>query len=121
MAKELSRGFTGSRFTKGGQSFNVGLEGFKKGMLTLHRIPGDVTKHLNRDMEKMAKRVLKYALENLKKKVYEPAGVNPEIGGPHQTKSYWLTGNLYKSGRWNEVSGSEAAEGTSAESPSLGE
>lgn len=120
MARELPRGVTGSRFTKGAQAFDVKLRGFKKGMLTLHRIPGDITKHFNNDMKRMAERVLKYALENLEKKVYEQAGVDPRTGGTHETKGYYLSGNLWRSGRWSEISNDKATTESSTESPFLG-
>jgi len=119
MVRELPRGISGSRFTKGAQAFDIRLKGFKVGMLTLHRVPGDITRHLNKDMERMAERVLKFAKENLEKKVYNPAGVKPESGGPHQVKGYHLSGDLWKSGRWNEISSEKAARETSISSPSL--
>lgn len=117
----LPRKATGSRFTKGTQAFDIQLRGFKMGIIALHKIPTDVHRHFNKDLEKMAKRVLKYALQNLDKKVYKPAGVDPLTGGPHQTKGYHLTGNLYKSGRWAKISEGEAKRGTSDISPNLSE
>lgn len=117
----LPRGATGSRFTRGRQAFDVKLRGFKTGMVILHKIPGDIVDHFNKDMEKMAGRVLKYAKENLETKVYNPAGVKPSTGGFHQTKRYWLSGNLWKSGRFSEISQSEADAATSQESPNLGD
>lgn len=117
----LPRKASGSRFTKGSQAFDIQLRGFKMGIIALHKIPMDVHKHFNKDMEKMAKRVLKYALENLDTKVYKPAGVDPKSGGKHREKGYYLTGNLYRSGRWARISEGEATRGTSGISPNLGE
>lgn len=113
---ELQRGASGSRFTGGVQSFNVSLKGFKMGMGILHQVPLDIQEYFNKDTARLAEKILKYALENLMSKVYDPAGVDPHTGGYHQKKGYWVTGNLYRSGRWGVVSASEANNATSAES-----
>jgi hypothetical protein len=115
---ELQRGASGSRFTGGVQTFNVKLAGFKTGMSILHQVPIDIKAYFNRDTARLAQRILKYALENLMSKVYDPAGVDPHTGGYHQKKGYWVTGNLYRSGRWGVVSASEANAATAYEAES---